>query len=420
MALLVGIAELSLRASDRPSGAPPLQAAHARPLREFRLEPTPQRIERGRYLANAAIGCVLCHSERDRAAPGAPPIAGREFAGAVVTEEPGYRLVAPNLTPDVETGAGSWSDDMLMRAIREGVGHDGRGIGGQMFWWAFRVLSDEDVASIVVYLRSLPAVRHELPPRLLSEAAERERAESARPLTEPVPERDLSTSFERGRYLIEMADCLGCHTAWEAPVNAGAFAGGNPIERFGERTFSANLTPDPSALGGWTAEMFLARIRSGRGGTLHASMPWVAYRQMSDNDLRAIYGALREVPPVRHWINNVDPPTDCPVCGQRHGLGAMNSSPVYAAAEVDLGPLAHYVGRFRLRDDTVEIEITTDGRQLLASEEGGRQTPLVPGADGRLHGIGLVSPIGFERDASGAVTGLLTFELGTSYWDRQP
>ena len=105
----------------------PLPAVHARPLTDVRFERTAERVERGRYLATAAIGCVLCHSERDRSQPGAPPVAGREFAGAVMAEEPGYRLVAPNLTPDVATGAGSWSDDMLARAIREGVGHDGRG-----------------------------------------------------------------------------------------------------------------------------------------------------------------------------------------------------------------------------------------------------------------------------------------------------
>ena len=76
------------------------------------------------------------------------------------------------------------SDDH--RAIREGVGHDGRGLGLPMWWWAFRALSDEDLAAIVVYLRSLPAVVNALPPRILSAERERERAEAPQPLAGPI------------------------------------------------------------------------------------------------------------------------------------------------------------------------------------------------------------------------------------------
>ena len=81
--------------------------------------------------------------------------------------------------------------------------------------------------------------------------------------------RDLDDPLERGIYLIEIADCMGCHTAWEAPTNPGFGGGGNPIERFGERAFSANLTPDPTGIGAYTEGIFRGAIRSGRGGTLH-------------------------------------------------------------------------------------------------------------------------------------------------------
>ena len=72
-------------------------------------------------------------------------------------------LVAPNLTPDPETGAGKWTDDMLARSIREGIGHDGRALFSLMPYHLFRHLPDEDVASIVVYLRSLPPAKNPLP-----------------------------------------------------------------------------------------------------------------------------------------------------------------------------------------------------------------------------------------------------------------
>ena len=73
------------------------------------------------------------------------------------------RIVAPNLTPDTATGAGNWSDDQLARAIREGIGHDGRALFPIMPFQHYRAMSDEDLASVIVYLRSLPAARHELP-----------------------------------------------------------------------------------------------------------------------------------------------------------------------------------------------------------------------------------------------------------------
>ncbi len=198
-----------------PSGPTPMPAVHARPLTDVRFESTPERVERGRYLATAAIGCVLCHSERDRNRSGEPPVAGREFAGAIFEQSSGYLLVAPNLTPDAETGAGAWTDDMFARAIREGVGHDGRGIGGPMWWWAFRSLSDEDLASIVVFLRSLPPVRNALPVRQLAPELERERAEGASPLPGPVPATNPHGSLgsrslsHRGRRLLRLPHRLG-------------------------------------------------------------------------------------------------------------------------------------------------------------------------------------------------------------------
>ena len=355
---LLGLAVFFAGCVRNEEAAAPLQAVRARPLTDVRFERTPERVERGRYLATAAVACVICHSERDLRLPGAPPVPGREFAGAVMAEEPGYRLVAPNLTPDVATGAGSWSDDMLARAIREGVGHDGRGLGGQMWWWAFRALSDEDLASIIVYLRSLPPVANSLPPRLLSPELEKGRAEGARPLDGPVAARDLTDPVERGRYLIEIADCLGCHSAWEAPIQPGLGGGGNAVERFGEKIWSANLTPDPTGIGPHTEGIFRGALRSGRGGTLHGAMPWVAYRNLSDADIGAIYLALRELPPVAHRVASSASgakPTACPVCGQEHGFGELNVPPVYTRAPVDLRSLADAVGTYRFGVDFMAV-----------------------------------------------------------------
>ena len=110
-----------------PESAQPAEAPKvftARSLRDITVPRTPERVERGKYLSEGLLQCFVCHSERDWKKPGAPPIPALKGAGQVWPGRPW--LTAPNLTPDNETGSGTWTDDMLIRAIREGVGHDGR------------------------------------------------------------------------------------------------------------------------------------------------------------------------------------------------------------------------------------------------------------------------------------------------------
>jgi mono/diheme cytochrome c family protein len=137
------------------------------------------------------------------------------------------------LTSDVETGAGAWTDDMIGRAIREGIGHDGRMLHPQMWYGAFHDLSDEDVASVVVYVRSLPAVRNALPQTRIPFGRRINYADLPQPITAPVPQPDLSTEVKSGEYLANVADCAGCHTSWyhpDAPIFTKLFGGGNAID----------------------------------------------------------------------------------------------------------------------------------------------------------------------------------------------
>jgi len=154
-----------------------------RPLRDIKVARTSERVERGRYLSEGLLQCFVCHSERDWKKPGAPPIPALKGAGQVWPDRPW--LVAPNLTPDKETGTGTWTDDMLIRAIREGISHDGRVLHRQMWYASFRSLPDEDVEAIVAYLRSLKPIRHPLPKTNLP-AEQVKELEVPEPLTLPV------------------------------------------------------------------------------------------------------------------------------------------------------------------------------------------------------------------------------------------
>jgi hypothetical protein len=93
-----------------------------------------------------------------------PVLVSKEGAGAVDFEEPNIRIVAPNITSDPETGIGNWSDDAIARAIREGIAAEGSALIPVMPYEHFRHLSDEDLASVVVFLRSLAPAHSDLPP----------------------------------------------------------------------------------------------------------------------------------------------------------------------------------------------------------------------------------------------------------------
>jgi len=103
----------------------------------------------------------------------------------VVQNLPG-RIVARNITSDPETGAGTWTDDQLARAIREGIGHDGRALFPMMPYQSLRHMSDEDLASLVVYIRSLPPVRNLLPKTEIIFPVEYLIRGVPQPITEPV------------------------------------------------------------------------------------------------------------------------------------------------------------------------------------------------------------------------------------------
>lgn len=279
MALVLLASALAIACRRAPREGPPAASRAAgprgpRPLRDVTYERTPARVARGRYLTEGVLQCFLCHSDRDWSQPGAPPIAGRKGAGHVWEDRPW--LVSPNLTPDRETGAGAWTDDMLARAIREGIGHDGRVLHPQMWYASFRSLSDEDLASVIVCLRTLEPVRNPLPRTTLPK--NRPPLQAPPPLEAEVRWSDSADPVTRGAYLVRVADCTGCHTAFEAPKTPGFFGGGNLIS-FGRAApvFSANITPDASGIGYYDAALFREVLRTGRvrARTLSSAMPWI-------------------------------------------------------------------------------------------------------------------------------------------------
>lgn len=290
-----------------------------RPAVAEKVELTPERVARGKYLVNHVSICFDCHSERTYAY-GLPFKPGREGVGGFVWNEqigfPGV-VAASNLTPDPETGLGKWTDGEILRAMREGVDREGNALFPIMPYGHFRHMSDDDAKAIVAYLRTLKPQRYERPKKSLQPPLNFIEKFIPQPVTAPVPPPDRSSSVAYGKYLVTIAACGECHTPKDDKGNSlpgQEFAGGFEMHTPRFRVVTANITPHPSTfMGRATKEEFIGRFRAFAGFTADTApaapkgkntlMPWIAYSGMSDEDLGAIYAYLKTVKPVDHKVN---------------------------------------------------------------------------------------------------------------------
>ena len=282
---------------------------------------TPERLVRGKLLAETLFGCMDCHSEHRDDLFGWPAKPDTYGQGGFAFDEklgmPG-KVCAQNITPDQETGIGGWTDGEIMRAVREGVAKDGHALFPMMPYEHFREMADEDLRAVVVYLRSLkpirkptPAVQLDFPVNLLIKFA-------PKPLDGPVSAPAPSDHLAYGRYLVTMADCVDCHTKHDKGkrVDGMDFAGGWEMKMPWGRIVPPNITPDPeTGIGNLTKEAFIGRFKAFAAMTeppvapkgRNTIMPWLAMSQLSEDELGAMYDYLRTVKPTKNKIANVFP-----------------------------------------------------------------------------------------------------------------
>jgi mono/diheme cytochrome c family protein len=304
----------------------------ARAVSTTPFEVTEARLARGKYLAEGPAACFHCHSEHDFTNENYPVIEGKKGAGWVMPIPELNNIASRNITPDSETGIGLWSDDEVARAIREGVRRDRTALFPLMPYLAFASMDDEDVKAIVVYLRTIPAVRNVVPKRDLPGPLEYLVNTMPKPVTTPQPSHPASTAVERGKYLVNIAECVACHTAADDEgqfLPAMNYGGGGIFHdpgQGGKAVFSLNITPDPSGIAHYDESLFIETIRTGRvkGRTVNHIMPFENFKTITDADLSDMFAFLKTLAPVKHRVSNTDPPALCAVCGQAHGLGELN------------------------------------------------------------------------------------------------
>ena len=298
----------------------PFIGPRMRGTRDRQFERTPERLARGKYLVQGVLSCETCHTPADWSQHGAPSIAGKEFSGQELTLEgfPGT-AVAPNITPDAETGAGNWTDDQIARAIREGIKHDGTMIFPLMPYMDYKNLSDEDLASVAVYVRSVPPIHEVLPKSKIIFPVNYLVRSVPESITQPVPP-PATDQLSRGKYLVKLG--CGCHNAVDKMPYAGGEALGGPWGN----VVSANITPDPSGINYYNEATFVTALRTGYVGArkLNSIMPFGNFKNLTDDDSKAMYAYLRTVAPMKHRVDNTMPPTYCKICKHKHGAGDQN------------------------------------------------------------------------------------------------
>ena len=299
----------------------PFLGPKKRALINRQFEHTPERLARGRYLAESLAGCSTCHSPRDWTQHGAPIVPGMDLAGQELSlpDFPGT-ISTPNLTPDPETGAAGWTDDQIARAIREGIKHDDTTLFPMMPYDAYRTMSDEDLASIVVYLRSMTPVRNAVQPPRINFPVNYLVRGAPEPVFEPIHGPNPSDILARGKYMVTLG--CGCHSV----VGKLPYAGGDFLSGPWGTVTSSNITPDPSGIGYYTDATFISALRTGYVGArkLNSIMPFGEFKNLTDDDLKTIFAYLRSVPPIKHRVDNTLPSTYCKLCKQKHGAGDQN------------------------------------------------------------------------------------------------
>ncbi len=287
---------------------------------EMTIDRSPERIARGKYLANSVMACMDCHGTRDWtkfAGPMAPGTGGK--GGEVFDQRYGFpgSYHASNITP---AGIGRYTDGELYRAITTGVNKDGKAMFPVMPYPYYGKMDPEDIKSVIAYIRTLepiqntvPASASDFPMNFIINLIPKK--------AEPTKRPDISDKKAYGAYLVNASGCIECHTRENKGqiIRDLAFSGGRkfPLPSGGVVT-TPNITPDmETGIGGWTEETFVNRFKMYADSNykpqaitknnFNSLMPWNMYCNMTRDDLAAIYTYLHSLQPQKNKVVKFTP-----------------------------------------------------------------------------------------------------------------
>ena len=282
---------------------------------DLKIEYTPERIERGRYLAYHVTACMDCHSARDWEKFSGPLVESTLGRGGERFDQglgfPGI-YYSRNITP---YGITHYTDGELFRVITTGVNKEGEAMFPLMPYLYYGKMDPEDIYSIIAYVRTLEPIeyaveksKHDFPFNFIVNTIPQKAEPQKRP--------DKSDQLSYGAYLTNAAGCVECHTQVEKGqiIKELSFSGGRefPLPD-GSIVRSSNLTTETeTGIGAWTEELFIQKFKMYTDSTYASDpimpgdfntwMPWTMYAGMDREDLAAIFAYLKTVPPINNKV----------------------------------------------------------------------------------------------------------------------
>lgn len=360
-----------------------------------------ERIEKGRYLS--VLGdCAGCHTREG----------GKPYAGGVALETPFGKLVAPNITPDRDTGIGAMSDDDFVAALQEGRGHNGRRLYPAMPYPAYTKMSRDDILAMRSYLRTVQPVHEAIESNQLPFPFNIRTSMMAWNWLNFTPGRfqpnpQKSDEWNRGAYLVEgPAHCGTCHTP-------KTMLGGDKASlALSGATLQGWFAPDITAnnhkgIGAWTKDELVTYLKTGANAHTLASGPMAeaithSTSQMSDEDLKAIAAYLKDSKPSDGAKPQPIAANDkvmtagaaiykdsCAVCHKDNGSGETHLFPKLAGSSIvqsdDPATLAH---------------IVLTGARAVGTA-GAPTAPAMPSFDWRLNDAQIAAVLTYIRNSWG-------------------
>jgi mono/diheme cytochrome c family protein len=268
-------------------------------------------VERGNYLVNTIMACGNCHTPRDAMGKS---LADKALSGGLTFDTPVFIATAPNITPDRDTGIGSWSEAEIKRALIEGMRPNhgrlaGIPLAAIMPANFYKALLPDDLDAVVAYLRTVKPLRNEVAVPVYKGPVHRDAYPDA---DAGFDKAKLATPAGRGAYLATIGHCMECHTKWSRGVSdfKNGLGGGGRVFPAAEGappgspdSIAANITMHPTAgIGGWSDTEISRAITQGIGRDGHPLKPPMAYgfyAGLKPADLADIVAWLRTVPPLQ-------------------------------------------------------------------------------------------------------------------------
>jgi len=264
-------------------------------------------VARGTYLMNGPVACANCHTPRG---PNMALLPNMSYAGGFKIVDPAFEVYTANITPDKDTGIGTWTDAQIITAIREGKSREGKILFPPMPVPTYNNMSDDDVKAIVAFLHTVKPVHHEVP------RSKYHIPQKAMPPAKGVAAPPRSDKVAYGRYIVTaLAHCFECHSG---PDEHGA---PDPVHRLGAGGFlitlapgatvrTPNITPDPeTGIGKWSdADIKKALTQGVRPDGRHLSppMPFPFFKNMTNDDLDAVVAFIRTIPPIKNAVKRTE------------------------------------------------------------------------------------------------------------------